>query len=95
MTPSTTNPPPYVPPHGLLSGRSVLITAAAGGGIGFATARRVLEEGAFRRLGGKAEVLMLPSVGLRGNTHIPFADLNNAQVAEQLFLFLRKHGLDR
>lgn len=46
MTPSTTNPPPYVPPHGLLSGRSVLITAAAGGGIGFATARRVLEEGA-------------------------------------------------
>jgi hypothetical protein len=44
--------------------------------------------------GGNAEVLMLPSVGLRGNTHIPFADLNNAQVADQLSLFLEKHGLD-
>ena len=39
-------PPPYPPAHGLLKGRSVLITAAAGGGIGFAAARRCLEEGA-------------------------------------------------
>ncbi|MGH8453232.1 MAG: SDR family oxidoreductase, partial [Nevskiales bacterium] len=38
--------PTYVPAHGLLKGKSVLITAAAGGGIGFATAKRVLEEGA-------------------------------------------------
>lgn len=38
--------PEYVAAHGLLKGKSVLITAAAGGGIGFATARRVLEEGA-------------------------------------------------
>ncbi len=38
--------PPYVPAHGLLTGRSVLITAAAGGGIGFAAAKRCLEEGA-------------------------------------------------
>ena len=37
--------PPYVPGHGLLAGRSVLITAAAGKGIGFAAARRALEEG--------------------------------------------------
>lgn len=44
--------------------------------------------------GGHAEVLMLPAAGLRGNTHIPFADLNNVQVAEQLALFLRKNGLD-
>jgi len=44
--------------------------------------------------GGKAEVLMLPSAGLHGNTHIPFADLNNAQVADQLSLFLKRHGLD-
>lgn len=46
MKPSAQPIPPYVVPHGLLAGRSVLITAAAGGGIGFATARRVLEEGA-------------------------------------------------
>ncbi len=39
-------PPSYVPPHGLLAGRSVLITAAAGAGIGFSTAKRCLEEGA-------------------------------------------------
>jgi len=45
--------------------------------------------------GGQAEVLMLPSVGLTGNTHIPFADLNNVQVADQLSLFLEKHGLDQ
>lgn len=46
MKPSAQPVPPYVAPHGLLAGRSVLITAAAGGGIGFATARRMLEEGA-------------------------------------------------
>ncbi|HKY89803.1 MAG TPA: SDR family oxidoreductase [Nevskiaceae bacterium] len=46
MSPSAQLPPPYVPPHGLLQGRSVLITAAAGGGIGFAAAQRCVEEGA-------------------------------------------------
>lgn len=38
--------PEYVAGHGLLKGKSVLITAAAGGGIGFAAAMRSLEEGA-------------------------------------------------
>ena len=38
--------PPYVPPHGLLAGKTVLVTAAAGAGIGFATAKRCAEEGA-------------------------------------------------
>ncbi|MCQ9135380.1 SDR family oxidoreductase [Streptomyces hilarionis] len=38
--------PPYVPGHALLGGRSAVITAAAGAGIGGATARRFLEEGA-------------------------------------------------
>ena len=32
--------------HGLLEGKVVVVTAAAGTGIGFATARRCLEEGA-------------------------------------------------
>jgi 3-oxoacyl-[acyl-carrier protein] reductase len=35
-----------VPGHGLLAGRSAVVTAAAGTGIGGATARRFLEEGA-------------------------------------------------
>jgi len=46
--PTTGGPPPPVPPpgHGLLAGKVVVITAAAGTGIGSATARRCLEEGA-------------------------------------------------
>lgn len=39
-------PLPYVPGHDLLKDRAVVITAAAGAGIGGATARRCLEEGA-------------------------------------------------
>ncbi len=38
-------PPPYVAGHNLLAGKSVLITAAAGAGIGFAAATRAAEEG--------------------------------------------------
>jgi 3-oxoacyl-[acyl-carrier protein] reductase len=54
--------------HGLLSGKTVLLTAAAGTGIGFATARRCVEEGARvflsdaheRRLGEAAKQLEMP-----------------------------------
>ncbi|MFE9685352.1 SDR family oxidoreductase [Streptomyces sp. NPDC002701] len=38
--------PVYEPGHGLLKGRTAVVTAAAGAGIGGATARRFLEEGA-------------------------------------------------
>jgi 3-oxoacyl-[acyl-carrier protein] reductase len=37
--------PDYVTAHGLLRGKSVLVTAAAGAGIGFAVAKRAAEEG--------------------------------------------------
>lgn len=37
--------PTYVKGHNLLEGKSVLITAAAGVGIGFAAAKRAIEEG--------------------------------------------------
>lgn len=37
--------PEYVPAHGLMRGKSVLVTAAAGAGIGFAAAKRAAEEG--------------------------------------------------
>ena len=37
--------PDYVPAHGLLRGKSVLVTAAAGAGIGFSVAQRAAEEG--------------------------------------------------
>ena len=58
--------PPYPEGRNLLAGKTVLVTAAAGSGIGFATARRCLEEGASvmisdsheRRLGKAADELM-------------------------------------
>ncbi|MEW1755076.1 SDR family oxidoreductase [Streptomyces cyaneofuscatus] len=43
--------PDYLPGHGLLTGRTAVVTAAAGAGIGGATARRFLEEGARVVLG--------------------------------------------
>ena len=46
------------------------------------------------RHGGKAELLLLPDAGLKGNTHIPFADLNNVAVADLLSDFLHEQGLD-
>jgi 3-oxoacyl-[acyl-carrier protein] reductase len=39
-------PPPWTAGHRLLEGKTVLVTAAAGTGIGFAAARRCAEEGA-------------------------------------------------
>jgi 3-oxoacyl-[acyl-carrier protein] reductase len=42
----TDRTPDYVPGHGLLAGKVVVVTAAAGTGIGFATARKAQEEGA-------------------------------------------------
>jgi 3-oxoacyl-[acyl-carrier protein] reductase len=41
-----TAPAAYPGSHGLLAGRTVVVTAAAGTGIGFAAARRCAEEGA-------------------------------------------------
>ncbi|MGI9295485.1 MAG: SDR family oxidoreductase [Pseudomonadales bacterium] len=38
--------PNYVPGHNLLAGKSVLVTAAAGTGIGFSAAKKCAEEGA-------------------------------------------------
>ncbi|MEE3114919.1 MAG: SDR family NAD(P)-dependent oxidoreductase, partial [Actinomycetota bacterium] len=57
--------PEYPPGRNLLDGRIVVVTAAAGAGIGFAAARRCVEEGATvvisdvheRRLGEAADVL--------------------------------------
>ncbi|GGZ66091.1 SDR family oxidoreductase [Streptomyces subrutilus] len=45
------NEPRYIPGHHLLEDRTAVVTAAAGAGIGGATARRFLEEGARVVLG--------------------------------------------
>ncbi|MGA2210201.1 MAG: SDR family oxidoreductase [Acidimicrobiales bacterium] len=60
----------YPPSHNLLAGKTVVVTAAAGTGIGYATAKRCVEEGARvlvsdaheRRLGEAAESLGVPGV---------------------------------
>jgi 3-oxoacyl-[acyl-carrier protein] reductase len=67
LTESFPPPPPPTPPagHGLLEGKVGIVTAAAGTGIGFATAKRCVEEGATvvvsdaheRRLAESAEEL--------------------------------------
>jgi hypothetical protein len=49
---------------------------------------------AINARGGHAEVLSLPDVGIRGNTHFAMSDLNNVEIADLLSAFLRKHGLD-
>jgi hypothetical protein len=50
---------------------------------------------AINSYGGDAQVIHLPDVGLRGNTHFPFADLNNIKIANLLSQYLHEKGLDR
>jgi hypothetical protein len=45
--------------------------------------------------GGDATVVHLPEIGIKGNTHFPFSDLNNVQVADLLFNWLDKKGLNK
>ncbi|WP_410054206.1 hypothetical protein [Cupriavidus sp. BIC8F] len=45
---------------------------------------------AVNRHGGDARLVHLPDVGVRGNTHFPFSDLNNLQVADLMQAFLSR-----
>jgi len=49
---------------------------------------------AVNRHGGDVTVVHLPEAGLKGNTHFPFSDLNNIQVADLMSKFLKEKGLD-
>ena len=44
--------------------------------------------------GGDVTVIHLPEIGLYGNTHFPFSDLNNVEVANHLSKWLQEKGLD-
>jgi len=90
--------PPYPASHALLAGKTVLVTAAAGTGIGFATARRCAEEGARvmlsdlheRRLGESAAELE-KRTGSRPPTQL--CDVTNeAQVRALVQAALRELG---
>jgi hypothetical protein len=49
---------------------------------------------AVNRHGGDVTVVHLPELGIKGNTHFPFSDLNNIQVADLMSKFLKEKGLD-
>jgi hypothetical protein len=49
---------------------------------------------AVNRHGGDVTVVHLPEIGIRGNTHFPFSDLNNLEIADLLSQFLEKKGLN-
>jgi len=82
--------PDYVEGHGLLTGKVVVVTAAAGTGIGFATAKRALEEGAAvvisdwheRRLYEAAATLGVNAIVCDVTVQEQVDDLVNTVVAE-------------
>ncbi len=82
--------PPYPAAHALLAGKTVVVTAAAGTGIGFAVAKRAIEEGATvlisdaheRRIGEAADRLA-PLAGAR--PHAVVCDVTREADVERLF----------
>lgn len=91
--------PSYVPGHGLLKGRTAVVTAAAGAGIGGATARRLLEEGArvlisdahARRLK-ECEAQLAGEFGGSKVTAVPCDVTDETQVRVLLETAVREHG---
>lgn len=49
---------------------------------------------AVNRHGGDVTVVHLPEIGIKGNTHFPFSDLNNIEIADLLSRWLKEKGLD-
>ena len=49
---------------------------------------------AVNRHGGDVTLVRLPDIGIRGNTHFAFSDLNNLQIADQVSKFLAEKRLD-
>lgn len=43
--------------------------------------------------GGDVTVIHLPEIGIKGNTHFPFSDLNNLEIADQVSKFLKEKNL--
>lgn len=87
------NEPRYVPGHRLLEGKTVFVTAAAGTGIGFATAKRCAEEGCEdvtisdiheRRLG-EAQERLESETGRR--PHVVLCDVTQEDEVQQAIDF--------
>jgi 3-oxoacyl-[acyl-carrier protein] reductase len=95
----TDNRAQYVPGHDLLKGRTAVITAAAGAGIGGATARKFLQEGArilisdahARRLK-ETEAALAEEFGTATVTSLPCDVTGEAQVQALFEKAVRDHG---
>ncbi|WP_329103037.1 SDR family oxidoreductase [Streptomyces sp. NBC_01439] len=91
--------PDYVAGHGLLKDRTAVVTAAAGAGIGGATARRLLEEGArivigdahARRLK-ETEEALAAEFGADRVTSLPCDVTDEGQVQALFALAEHTHG---
>lgn len=61
------------------------------GGLAMARAWRDV----VNKHGGDVQVIHLPEIGVFGNTHFAFADLNNVKIANLMSGFLKEKGLDK
>jgi hypothetical protein len=49
---------------------------------------------AVNRHGGDVTIVHLPEIGIHGNTHFPFSDLNNVVIADHVSKWLKAKGID-
>lgn len=49
---------------------------------------------AVNRHGGDVQLIHLPDIGIKGNSHFPFSDLNNLEIADLVSRFLADRKLD-
>lgn len=49
----------------------------------------------INKYGGDVTVVHLPEIGIEGNTHFPFSDLNNVEIADLMSEWLKEKGLDK
>lgn len=49
---------------------------------------------AVNKHGGDVTVIHLPEIGIKGNTHFPFSDLNNLEIADLMSKWLKEKRLD-
>lgn len=50
---------------------------------------------AVNAAGGDVKVVHLPEAGIKGNTHFPFSDLNNVEIADLMSAWLKEKKLDK
>ncbi|MEN5085064.1 alpha/beta fold hydrolase [Sphingobacterium faecium] len=48
----------------------------------------------INKYGGDATVIHLPEINIKGNTHFPFSDLNNVEIADLMSNWLKQKALD-